>query len=126
PANIVSWSAPSVTVTVPPDLQPGTYDAAVWEADLTSNTVPVSILNYVLPGPQDNPIPGTISIRVKDGVSASSVTAAHGDGPPTPLFPGDTDSVLSRWYQIAVPVGQETAKILEYAADTNVEWAEFE
>ncbi|MDQ3940724.1 MAG: S8 family serine peptidase, partial [Actinomycetota bacterium] len=123
-ADVVSWSPTSIRVFVPVELDAGPQEVVVTAADRESTPATLTIKNYLID--PDAPAEGYIRVKVNDGVSAAALALAHGDAVLEQLLPDETDAELLRWWDISVPLGTEASKVVEYASDPNVEWAETE
>jgi hypothetical protein len=108
----------------------GTGDLVVTNDSGMTARVAYALHNYILPDIYIRPgtsyelVPGVIAIKVRPGADVEAVFLRHGGVSPEPVFPGPYDPVLSRWWKVSVPAGHEMEKVIEFAADPDVEWAE--
>lgn len=85
----------------------------------------VTVLKYRLPPEGVEVVPGTISLRLAPPASAALVGIAD-DVLERAVPEADPGDLMARWYTVQVPVGEELARIEQYAAVPAVELAEYD
>lgn len=121
-ADVTYWSDSEIRMTVPAEANSGSQETIVTAADLDSEPATLAVKGFAI-GEIVPPV-GSILVKVRTGISAVSVAIAHGDTVSEPLFPDESDPVLSRWHEVRVPAGTEIQKVNEYSNDPDVEWVE--
>ncbi|MEO7804815.1 MAG: S8 family serine peptidase [Actinomycetota bacterium] len=122
--STISWSENSITAVLPAGFTSGDHQLRVWNGGLTSSPVTMTVANYSIPAPGAPTLPGWITFKAVGGADGLAIASSHSDTA-SQVFPGETDPVLSRWFK--VPVTETvSSKVLEYSADTSIEWAEIE
>lgn len=122
---VSSWSDTTIVAGLPPGIPAGPAFLRVWTSDVTSLAFPITLANYSrLNGNGEGFASEYIAFRVAPGTNPTLITTANGDPSPTRVFPSDSDALLARWYEVRVPAGAENTRILAYAANPSIEWAE--
>jgi hypothetical protein len=120
-----AWSDSEITIQINIDNQVRqSYSLKVVTPAGESNQVDFVIHNYSLPGVDCEISVGEINVKVFPGIDIAVVVARHGGSSFEMSIEGTTDQVLSRWWLVEVPDGEELSKVREYAADNDVEYAE--